>query len=51
MLTIIFYYLIFASGILAAYVDWEWFFTEAISFKNVENPVTNKSNDHQYNSG
>ena len=40
MLTIIFYSLIFFSGILVAYVDWEWFFKEAISFKNVENPVS-----------
>ena len=39
MLTIIFYSIIFAFGILAAYVDWEKFIFEATSFTNVENPV------------
>jgi hypothetical protein len=39
MLTIIFYSLIFSFGVLVAYVDWEWFFTEAVSFQKVQNPV------------
>ena len=43
MFTIIFYTLIFTAGALTSYIDWDWFFNEAISFKNVENPVSRQA--------
>lgn len=39
MLTFLFYSLIFFCGMIAAYVNWEQFVNEVVSFKHVKNPV------------
>ena len=39
MLTFVYYSVIFACGMLAAYVDWEKFLSSAFSFRKVKNPV------------
>ncbi len=45
MRTLLFIFSIFACGMLTAYVDWEEFLNETVSFKNVEpNHVVKKDN-------